>query len=160
MTIRLRTLALASLFTLPLAALPVHAQQAEGLRQRMGAADFKAAGLDKLSPQELAHLDAWLAAHPVVKTRMVSASGKPVFYADMSKRHRFKAHIAGPFGGWQGQSAYTLDNGQVWKQSQSDDAPSCMSGNNPAVLLKPSLFDSWLMYVDGCNGDVRVERTH
>lgn len=160
MTIRLRTLALAALLTLPLAAPPVRAQQAQGLQQRMSAADFKAAGLDKLSPQELAHLDAWLAAHPLVKTRMVSSSGKPVFYADTSKRHRFKAHIAGRFNGWQGQSEYTLDNGQIWKQGPSDDVPSCMSGDNPAVLLKPSLFDSWLMYVDGCDGDARVERTH
>lgn len=157
MKIRFRTLAFASLLVLPLAGWPVHAQQAGGLQQRMGAADFKAAGLDKLSPQELAHLDAWLASHPVVKTRMVSSSGKPVFYAEHAKREKIDTRIKGHFTGWRGQSEFTLNNGQVWKQAGSD-APECMSSDNPKVKLKPSLFDSWLMYVDGCNGDAHVER--
>lgn len=157
MKTHLRTLAFASLFVLPLTVGQAFAQQAEGLQQRMSAADFKAAGLDKLNPQELAHLDAWMAAHPVVKTRMVSSSGKPVFYADDAKRQKIDTHIKGRFGGWQGQSEFTLDNGQVWKQSSSD-APQCMNSENPKVKLKPSLFGAWLMYVDGCNGDAHVER--
>lgn len=157
MQIRFRTLAFASLLALPLAGLPAHAQQAEGLQQRMGAADFHAAGLDKLSPQELASLEAWLAAHPQVKTRVVDDSGKPVFYAGHAKRAKIDTRIKGHFAGWQGQSEFTLDNGQVWKQTGSD-APECMSSDNPKVKLKPSLFDSWLMYVDGCNGDAHVER--
>lgn len=159
MKIRFRTFALAALFVLPLIGLQAHAQQAEGLQQRMSAVDFRAAGLDKLSPQELAHLEAWLAAHPVVKTRMVSSSGKPVFYADNTKRQKIDTHIQGHFGGWQGQSQFTLDNGQVWKQAGSD-VPECMSSDHPKVKLKPSLFGSWLMYVDGCNGDAHVERVH
>ncbi len=150
-------LALACLLALPLAGAPAHAQQGDGLRQRMSAADFKAAGLDRQTPEELAHLDAWLDAHPVVKTRMVSSSGKPVFYADDAKREKIDTRIKGHFGGWSGQSEFTLDNGQVWKQSSSD-APQCMSAENPKVKLKPSLFGAWLMYVDGCNGDAHVER--
>lgn len=157
MTIRLRTLVLASLLVLPLAGMPVLAQQTDGLQQRMSAADFKATGLDKLSPQELARLEAWLAAYPQVKTRVVDASGKPVFYAGHAKREKIDTRIKGHFAGWQGQNEFTLDNGQVWKQSGSD-VPECMSSDNPKVKLRPSLFDSWLMYVDGCNGDAHVVR--
>lgn len=55
-----------ALLSLPLALLlaagVAGAQEAAGgsLRQQMGAAEFRAAGLDKLSPAELAALEAWL----------------------------------------------------------------------------------------------------
>jgi hypothetical protein len=147
------------LLALPLCCLGAHAQDTASLQQRMSSAEFKAAGLDKLSPEELARLDQWLAAHPVVKTRMVSSSGKPVFYADSAKRQKITAHIAGHFGGWQGVSQLTLDNGQVWKQVGSDK-PECMTSDNPVVKIKPTLFGGWLMFVDGCNGDSHVERVH
>jgi hypothetical protein len=158
MPIRPRHLILSMLLALPLCGVSVHAQQATGLQQRMSDAEFKAAGLDKLSPQELANLDHWLSTHGKVTTKVVDASGKPVFYAGKAKRSKINAHIVGHFDGWHGNDQFTLDNGQVWKQVSSD-APSCMSANNPAVKVKPSLMNSWLMYVDGCNGDVHVERT-
>lgn len=159
MPIRPRHLILSMLLTFPLCGLPVYAQQANGLQQRMSDAEFKAAGLDKLSPQELANLDSWLSANGKVTTKVVDASGKPVFYADKAKRNKINAHIMGHFEGWHGQDQFTLDNGQVWKQASSD-APSCTSSNNPVVKVKPSLMGSWLMYVDGCNGDMHVERMH
>lgn len=157
MKIRLPLLASAVLLMLPLLAWPVHAQQVDGLQQRMGAVDFKAAGLDKLSPQELAHLEAWLTAHPKVTVREVTPDGQPVFYAAHAKREKFEAHIVGHFSGWEGHSQFTLDNGQVWKQIGSDE-PQCMSTDNPEVKLKPTIMGSWLMFVTGCNDNVHVER--
>jgi len=57
MSFRARCLPL--LLALPCCA--VYAQQTSGdLQQRMSPSEFKAAGLDKLSPQELQNLDAWL----------------------------------------------------------------------------------------------------
>ena len=159
MPIRPRHLILSMLLALPLCSLSLHAQQANGLQQRMSDAEFKAAGLDKLSSQELANLDSWLSTHGKVTTKLVDTNGKPVFYADKSERVKFNAHIVGHFSGWHGQDEFTLDNGQVWKQVSSD-APSCMNADHPLVKLKPSLMGSWLMYVDGCNGDAHVERVH
>ncbi len=127
------------------------------LRERMGDTEFQAAGLGKLSPPELARLEAWLAAHPRTETKRVSASGKPVFYATSNKRAAFEAHIAGHFAGWTGRNLITLDNGQQWRQIGSDQ-PACGSSDNAVVKVKPSLFDSWMMYVKGCNGNVHVER--
>lgn len=157
MLIRPRRLILSLLLALPLCGLSVQAQQTDGLQQRMSSDEFKAAGLDKLSPQELASLDQWLSTHRKVTTKVVDASGKPVFYADKATRSKINAHIVGHFSGWHGHDQFTLDNGQVWQQTSSD-APSCMSSDNPVVKIKPSLMSSWLMYVDGCNGDTHVER--
>jgi hypothetical protein len=110
-------LMLPATLALLLTALPVVAQQFSSLEERMSAADFKAAGLDKLSPQELQNLDNWLRTHQ--QTKMVSASGAPVFYADNQPRDKFTTHLVGHFSGWAGHTVFTLDNGQVWKQAES-----------------------------------------
>lgn len=137
---------------------PLHAQQYTPLQQRMSAAEFRAAGLDRLSPEQLHALDGWLQAHPQPPaTRVVDSSGKPVFYPTPKDRQKFEAHIVGTFTGWSGQDEYLLDNGQRWKQNGSTDA-LCNHGTNPQVKLTPSLFGGWLMYVHGCNGDAHVER--
>jgi hypothetical protein len=138
-----------------LTALPVMAQQFSSLEERMSAADFKAAGLDKLSPQQLQFLDEWLRTHEQVKA--VTASGQPVFYPDNQPRDKFSTHLVGPFSGWAGHTVFTLDNGQVWKQAESG-AYSCPSIDNPEVTIKPMILGSWLMYVQGCSESVRVER--
>jgi hypothetical protein len=149
------------LLLLLLLALPLcsgaYAQNTDGLQQRMSSAEFKAAGLDKLSPQELQNLDGWLRTHAKVTTKIVSSSGKPVFYADSTKREKINAHIVGHFGGWQGSSQFTLDNGQVWKQVGSDK-PECMTSDHPVAKVKPTLFGGWLMFVEGCNDNSHVER--
>ena len=148
-------LMLPAALALLLTALPVMAQQFSSLEERMTAADFKAAGLDKLSPQELQNLDNWLRTHE--QTKMVSARGAPVFYADNQPRARIETHLVGQFSGWNGGTQFTLDNGQVWKQAESG-AYSCPSETNPTVTIKPMILGSWLMYVQGCNEGVRVER--
>lgn len=153
---RLATLLLTLLFAAPPAVL-AQTESPASLRERMGDTEFQAAGLGKLSPAELARLEAWLTAHPRTQTRLVSASGKPVFYVASSKRAAFEAHVAGHFAGWTGRNLITLDNGQQWRQVGSDQ-PACNSSDNAVAKVKPSLFDSWLMYVKGCNGSVHVER--
>lgn len=153
---RLATLLLTLLFAAPPAVL-AQTESPASLRERMGDTEFQAAGLGKLSPAELARLEAWLTAHPRTETKLVSASGKPVFYVASSKRAAFEAHVAGHFAGWTGRNLITLDNGQQWRQVGSDQ-PACNSSDNAVAKVKPSLFDSWLMYVKGCNGSVHVER--
>lgn len=153
---RLTPLLLALLLAAPLAVM-AQTESPSSLRERMGNTEFQAAGLGKLSPTELARLEAWLAAHPRTETKLVSASGKPVFYAASNKRAAFEAHIAGHFAGWTGRNLITLDNGQQWRQIGSDQ-PACGGSDNAVVKVKPSLFGSWLMYVKGCNGSVHVER--
>lgn len=141
-----------------LAATTVGAQsQPSTLEERMSQTDFRDAGLDKLSPTELAHLNGWLQAHGENKVKYVSASGSPVFYPDSSGRETVEDRIAGNFVGWRGKTVFTLDNGQQWRQAESGiyDAGTFP---HPKVKIKPMLLGSWLMYVDGCGCSVRVQR--
>lgn len=148
-----------ALLVAALAATPVlHAQQSfSSLEERMSSAEFKAAGLDKLSPEELKTLDEWLRTHGTGSTQMVTPGGKPVFYPSESARKEEQSHLVGHFAGWSGSSVFTLDNGQVWKQAESGSY-ACPERDHPGVTVKPMLLGSWLMYFEGCNQSVRVER--
>ncbi len=131
--------------------------QSPTLEERMSRAEFHAAGLDKLSPEELQQLNAWLQGHGGTQTKYVSAGGKPVFYPDSSERSTIEAHINGTFTGWRGKAVFRLDNGQEWRQAESGTF-SAGEMDSPAVKIKPMMLGSWLMVVEGCSCSVRVER--
>jgi hypothetical protein len=143
---------------LALAASAAGAQtQPPTLEERMSQAEQRAAGLDRLSPEELKFLNEWLRTHGAGTPQVVSPSGQPVFYPDTSARDVVEAHIEGVFTGWRGKSLFKLDNGQEWRQAESG-AYDAGKFDNPVVHIKPMLLGSWLMYVEGCACSVRVQR--
>lgn len=134
------------------------AETFSSLEERMSQNEFHAAGLDKLSPDELNALNAWLRSHYGTQVTYVSPTGKPVFYPQESSREPVDAHIVGQFTGWYGQTVFTLDNGQQWQQAESASY-QCGKFDNPKVTIKPTLMGSWLMYVDPCRSQsLRVTR--
>ena len=134
------------------------AETFSSLEERMSQNEFHAAGLDKLSPDELNALNAWLRSHYGTQVTYVSPTGKPVFYPQESSREPVDAHIVGQFTGWYGQTVFTLDNGQQWQQAESASY-QCGKFENPKVTIKPTLMGSWLMYVDPCRSQsLRVTR--
>nr|WP_199047552.1 hypothetical protein [Dyella sp. ASV24] len=133
------------------------ADQYVPLQQRMTPDEFKAAGLDKLSPDELKNLDAWLSGHGKVVTKVVDESGKPVFYPTSEKAGPVTAHIQGHFSGFGGRGQFTLDNGQVWQQADSTKI-YCSDADNPKVTIRRSLMGNWMMAVDGCSDNATVRR--
>jgi hypothetical protein len=96
-------------------------------------------GLNKLTEEELAYLEAWLAA-PIAQAASESssqsaaqptvASASPIAPAatttsaaaavdpfDKPKQPpRLVARVLPPFTGWDGRTEFRLDNGQVWRQ--------------------------------------------
>ena len=151
----MRTLLCLALITLA-AAGTVDAQDPSQptLEERMSQAEFHAAGLDKLSAEELARLNAWLAGHGATSGRPGSRES---FYPDPDARTAVVAHIAGDFTGWRGKTVFRLDNGQEWQQTESGYRDVGMF-HNPAVTIKPMILGSWLMVVEGCGCNLRVQR--
>jgi hypothetical protein len=131
--------------------------QSPTLEERMSQAEFHAAGLDKLSAEELQQLNGWLQAHGGATTRSHNGKGKPDFYPDDDERTAVTAHIAGTFTGWRGKTVFTLDNGQQWQQTESGSY-NAGAFDNPAVEIKPMILGSWLLSVKGCGCSVRVQR--
>jgi hypothetical protein len=152
-----RSLLLLMSVALAVPAVAFAADQYVPLQQRMSPEEFKAAGLDKLSPDELSNLDNWLSGHGKVVTKVVDQSGKPVFYPTTEKAGPVQAHVQGTFTGFTGHTQVTLDNNQVWQQSDSTRV-SCMSSENPKIAIRRSLMGNWMAAVDGCNDTAPMSR--
>lgn len=158
MSIRVRPLVLSLLLVMPVCAVSsLHAQSASDLQQRMSSEEFKAAGLDKLSAQELQNLESWLSKHGKVSTKVVDSAGKPVYYPGDQKRSVIHTQIRGHFDGWSKDQVFTMANGQQWK-SIDGEPHSCRPGENVEVQIKPSLLRTWMMYVPSCYENLHVKR--
>lgn len=139
------------------------AQQA-AIERQMSPEEFKAAGLDKLSPQELANLNAWMNHTLEAETTKASSNAKKKFEDENRGFFHFNsdepivAHIVGEFRGFGAGRSYTLDNGQVWKQI--DDASLVGARKtDPSVRLTPSIVgNAWFMAIDGYSTRAKVQR--
>ena len=139
----------------------VLAQQFSSLEERMSPADFKAAGLDKLSPEELARLNAFVRTE--MEQRVSEARGKQDpkrvgFHDSGANRDVIVSTITGRFTGWDGGTTFHLANGQVWHQINSDSRLAGIRLQDPVVTIKPGLFGSWELTVKGYSAVAKVER--
>lgn len=62
------------------------------------------------------------------------------------------AHINGSFSGWQGNSIYELDNGQIWRQRTY--SYEYTYSYRPAVRIYSDGNGSTVMDVEGCKAEV------
>jgi hypothetical protein len=81
----------------------------------MSAAEFKSCGLNKLTPDEIAHLDSWLLSFGVRLLSRRDEESKPTGTSDV-----IESQIDGEFHGWDGETIFKLTNGQIWQQAQYD----------------------------------------
>ena len=133
------------------------------IEERMTGKEFSAAGLDKLSDDELGALNDWLRSHSVAA--LENATGP---YTDV-RGFELKAvkgmddstivsRIMGTFVGWRGGDfIFKLENGMIWKQVESGNF-SIPPVETPVVTIEPGLFNSWRLSVEGYNRTVKVER--
>jgi hypothetical protein len=164
----IRSLAVAALafaFALPaFAQSSPAATDARPIEQRMTPEEFRAAGLDKLSAEELANLNAWMRGTLQVETaRAAEAAEKQVKdahrgFLSFGSSDPIVARIAGEFTGFGRGKRYTLDNGQVWEQIDTARIPGARK-TDPEVRIKPAVIgDAWYMRVEGYSTNAKVKR--
>lgn len=152
---------------LVLAATTAIAQEAppqRPLQQEMTPEEFKAAGLEKLSAEELANLNAWLDRKIDVETERAAAQAEDKVKSDARGFFSFgssepiASNIVGEFRGFAKGRNYVLANGHEWEQT--DDASLVgVRKTDPAVTLTPSLVgNDWYMRIDGYNTRAKVRR--
>ena len=171
------SLLLPFLLSLSLGCMSLHAQQAITLQQQMGAAEFKQAGLDKLSPAELQHLQQWLANHApelvaaVPGSEVASANvaadkrssrsagwfGNKAGTAGKKNSHTVVSPLAGSFNGWRPGSILTLQNGQKWRVSDDSSLTATRPVDSPVATVKPGALGGWILKIEGYNTSARVE---
>lgn len=133
------------------------------LEERMSAADFRRAGLDKLSPEELAALNAWL---------QQDASRRPVASAAPAGDQRgfederraedpdgpVVSRLVGESTGFTYGTVFRLENGQVWRSTDRNSTLSGVRMTNPRVEIRKALMGNWRLRLEGYNTATTVER--
>lgn len=145
----------------------LHAQRLQGdLQQQMSAEQFRAAGLEKLSAQELATLNRWLQgtvdqATAQVREQAMEEGRQEIMvktrgFLDFGSREPITGTITGGFSGLGMGRQYTLDNGQVWEQTEARSL-SGVRDAQPAVRITPGL-GVWYLQLEGFNTRAKVRR--
>ena len=161
----LRTLALALLLACGAA---VAQSQTPPIEQQMTPEEFKAAGLDKLTPEELARLNTWLGRTITQQTQQAAEKAAVQATEKVKQENRgffhfgedtpIDAHLVGEFRGFQKGHTYTLDNGQVWQQVDDAELPGVRL-DAPTVDIKPAIVgNTWYMKVGKYNTRAQVKR--
>ncbi len=147
----------------------------ERFSERLTPEQRKAAGLDQLSPEQRAALDALVAGDQAAGEKRrreevrkelraevkaeVKAEAKAEVRKEVDEQRmaevRILSKIAGKFDGWDGRTVFPLENGQVWRQNEPG-LVYVRAVMSPPVLLE-KMYGGWRLYYEGV-GWVRVVR--
>ena len=163
-----RSLLAILLFALtPLAWAQQPAALSADVETQMSAEQFKAAGLDKLSARELATLNAWLQQKVNTETAVAVEKARDEGRKEVVEKNRgffdfgssepIESAIAGEFTGFAKGKRYTLQNGQVWEQTEAASLSSGRKIDVP-VKIKPGVMGVWYMQIKGYNTQAKVRR--
>ena len=123
--------------------------------------EFEAAGLEKLTAAELASLNGWIRSRSLATLD----SSKPATTPSRSsgddiksmEREEFSSRLVGSFSGWDGQTVFKLENGQIWAQADKDKY-YVKAEENPMVTIRPAMFKGWRLTVEGHDEECKVKR--
>ena len=107
------------------------------IKEMMSPEEFKAAGLNKLSSEELEKLNAWLQGYRETTEKVTEkktekrVAGKSFFHHEP-----IVSRVDGSFAGLKGRTVIKLEDGTVWKQANIDDhaGPSPIEHPGAAVV--------------------------
>ena len=119
--------------------------------------EFEASGLEKLSPQEIEALNRWIVrytAHEAPEVRRQDEVVKKE--AAKADSDGFKSRIAGEFSGWEGNTVFRLQNGQVWKQRLPGRWH--YRAESPEVELHKNMMGFWVLKVVEADESIGVKR--
>src|SRR5438874_3476259 len=143
---------------------------AKSLEENMRPEEFKAAGLDKLSEDELQHLDAYLQGYRETAKKKAAEQAK-VKADEEIKRANEKAdkateeanrnapsartkldtlvsRVDGNIEGIKGATQIRLEDGSVWKQANKDDRYRAPVTDHPAAVILHTPF-GYKMRIEG-----------
>ena len=125
-----------------------------GIEALMSEDEYRAAGIEKLSDAERAALNAWLISYTVGEAPVLRKNNPQVREAE--KSITIEAAILQPFDGWTGNTVFSLDNGQKWRQRL--DGRYSYNGDNTQVVIKKNFFGFYKMTLVSTGAAVGVTR--
>lgn len=139
------------------------AKEFSSVEEQMSSREFKDAGLEKLSPQELAALNAWIRNNQPVAGATGSYDRAAddrvrVGFSDSESRDVVTSNVIGEFKGWSSGYLFKLENGQVWQVVDASELTGIKATTNPKVTIRPGMVGGWRLQVDGYNSVAKVKR--
>ena len=128
------------------------------VKKLMSHDDFVKAGLTKLNDEEIKALDAWLQNYlkDNVKTNQPATTRElTLVHPKKIDEAVIETQIDGDFEGWDGETIWKMENGQIWQQSSYSYHYHYAS--DPKVLIYRS-GGGWKMKVDGDDETVDVKK--
>lgn len=124
-----------------------------GIEQLMTQEEFEAAGLAALSQEQLEQLNKWLIRYTARDAEVMATSNKEV-RKEADKEYR--SRIVGRFEGWDGDTRFILENGEIWEQRQSGKWRTRM--DNPEVLIYKNALGFYNLRIIEANRVVGIRR--
>lgn len=117
----------------------------EVLQDMMTAEEFKAAGLDKLSDEELKNLNAWLQGYrqntaTKAAEQATAQATKKAAKESRAKMDKIVSRVDGTFTGLTGASVIKLEDGTVWKQANAGDRFHAQVTDHPPAAVMHGVF--------------------
>ena len=144
----------ASLLALPAVADKKDREEFPGIRALMEQEQFEAAGLDKLSAEELQALDKWLLLYTAGEAQQLVHTNEEVKEAE--KKAEITARIKQPFEGWSGTTVFYMEDGQVWRQRLSGRYR--YTGDNTDVIIRKNFLGYYVMELTATGKKIGVSR--
>src|ERR1700756_3137223 len=107
------------------------------IQKMMSPEEFKAAGLNKLSSEELEKLNAWLQGYREATEKVTEKKTEKRVAASQSFFHHdpIVSRVDGSFGGLKGHTVIKLEDGTTWKQANLDDHWGPSPIDHPGVAV-------------------------
>ncbi len=118
------------------------------LEEQMTGQDFKAAGLDKLTPQELEALNGWIRRRslatldaPTAGAAAIAEGSSPADTRGLKgekeeeDRTPISSRIVGRFSGWDGQTVFKLENGMIWAHAPVEFPAGALGPGAPRWVM-------------------------
>jgi hypothetical protein len=120
------------------------------IQQMMTPEEFKAAGLDKLSSEELEKLDAWLQGYRQTTEKKAGeiAEKKAGERTAKTKLDMLVSRVDGSFEGLKGRTVIKLEDGTAWKQANAEDRFRPTVTDHPGAAVTHTIF-GYKMRIEG-----------
>jgi len=135
------------------------------------AEEFRAAGLHKLTADELAKLEALIGnlgrtATPSATSSAAEKEKNPSWFRALvtlqeasnssEAAEALESQIDGEYRGWSGKTLFRLQNGQVWQQNDSTTRVDS-TRLSPKVRIYPGMLGAYWMEIEGVKQRVKVK---
>lgn len=137
--------------------------QTPDLQSRLGADRFRALGLHKLDPEELAGLERWIDTQAPASAQLEQArdagrrEAERALAVQTAAPEAVDSTLVGSFQGFARGREYTLANGQVWRQVDNTQL-SGVTAEAATAQIRPARLGGWWLKINNYNTRARVER--